>query len=67
MKTKPMKWQSLKTGNEFDYHDYNNHGAGGIKCSLIANEGTKCFNDLPKDEYPYAIIYEPETKALWQK
>ncbi len=45
----PDYWKSLKTGNEFDYYTYCNHGYGGIKKDKM---------DLPKDEYPYTIIYK---------
>lgn len=58
MKTKPLYWKSLTTGNEYDYYEYLNHGYGGIHNNR---------KDLPKDEYPYTIIYAPETKPLWQK
>lgn len=53
----PVKWKSLKTGNEFDYNDYINHGWGGIKNGKM---------DLPMDEYPYTIIYVEPDIPLWK-
>lgn len=47
-KTKPKCWKSLKTGKEYSYKDYCNHGKGGEY---------KGWLDLPKDEYPYTIIF----------
>lgn len=49
MKTKPDLWLSLKSGKTYDYYVYANHGHGGIHMGKL---------DLPKDEYPYTIIYE---------
>lgn len=51
MKDTPLYWKSLKTGNAFPYYEYSNHGYGGIK------DGRK---DLPKDEYPYTIVYNSD-------
>lgn len=56
MKQKPKYWKSLLTGNEFVYLDYANHGYGGIK---------EAKKDLPKDEYPYTIVYEEEKDFWW--
>ncbi len=45
---KPHHWKSLKTGNEYPYPEYINHGKGGTY---------KGFKDLPQDEYPYSLVY----------
>lgn len=48
MKGRPKYYMSTVTSNKYDYKDYINHGYGGIKHGYI---------DLPKDEYPYLLIY----------
>jgi hypothetical protein len=53
----PKYHKSLKTGNLFPHDEYSNHGCGGMKGK---------WKDLPKDEYPYTIIYE-EPKDFWWK
>lgn len=53
----PKLYKSLVTGNEYDYHTYTNHGHGGVY---------RGYNDLPKEEYPYTIIYEVN-KPTWMK
>lgn len=67
MKTKPKYWKSLITGNEFPYYEYNNHGYGGIYTTFIHGIGTVSYNDLPKDEYPYTIVYEDPVIPIWMK
>lgn len=49
MKERPKYWKSIKSGELFLYKDYCNHGCGGIKHGM---------KDLPKEGYPYTIIYE---------
>ncbi len=56
MKNKPIFWKSLKTGIEYSYEEYCNHGNGGIH---------KGYKDLPSNEYPYTIIFE-EIVPLWK-
>ncbi len=58
MKEKPKYWKSLKTGNLYDYEEYSNHGHGGWHSGFVPGEGMITKNDLPKDEYPYTIVYE---------
>lgn len=53
-KGRPEYFKSLVTGNTFLYEEYANHGYGGLK------HGRK---DLPKDEYPYTILYN-ENSAM---
>ena len=48
MKGKPKYHKSTVTGNMYDYMEYTNHGYGGVKHGYM---------DLPKDEYPYLLIY----------
>lgn len=43
----PKFFKSDVTGNLYDYERYRNHGHGAFQR----------FIDLPKDEYPYSIIY----------
>jgi hypothetical protein len=60
MRSKPSNWKSLKTGNEFPYDEYCNHGNGTIKSGFVDignGREWRSFKDLPKDEYPYTIIY----------
>lgn len=45
---KPAYYKSTITGKEYDYEIYCNHGHGGMY---------RGFMDLPKDEYPYDVIY----------
>ena len=47
-KPRPRSFKSMITGNEYDYNEYSNHGQGG---------NYKGYRDLPKDEYPYTVIY----------
>lgn len=54
-KTKPLNWKSEATNKEYDYHDFSNHGYGGI------HRGQK---DLP-NEYPYTLVYEDKHIPLW--
>lgn len=51
MKDKPTHWKSLKTENLYSYTEYINHGYGGEKMGYL---------DLPKEEYPYTLIYQSE-------
>lgn len=44
----PMFYKSEKTGKEYPYDEYSNHGQGGIY---------RGFLDLPIDEYPYLVIF----------
>ncbi len=66
-KTTPLSWKSLKTGNVFPFYDYSNHGKGGLHSGFIAGEGTITRMDLPKDEYPYTIIYSEPDKPAWMR
>jgi hypothetical protein len=52
-KGRPEYFKSLVTGNTFRCDEYINHGWGGYKRGL----------DLPKDEYPYTILYD-ENSAM---
>lgn len=54
-KGRPEYFKSLVTGNTFRYEDYANHGWGGIKRGRM---------DLPKDEYPYTILYNEKASTL---
>jgi len=48
MKGKPKHYESTVTGNIYDYTEYTNHGYDIVKHG---------YKDLPKDEYPYLLIY----------
>lgn len=67
MKPKPVMWKSLKNGNEYPYDEYANHGKGGVHCALVAGLGMVCRNDLPKDEYPFTIVFEEPKLPEWMK
>lgn len=54
--TEPKCWKSLVTGNEFDYETHAN---------IEEQRGIK--KPLPKDEYPYTIIYKEPEKPLWMQ
>ncbi len=60
MKNKPIFWKSLKTGMEYSYAEYCNHGR-----NEIITFDHKEYKDLPSDEYPYTIIFE-EIVPLWK-
>ena len=53
---KPVFWMSLKTGNTYEYEAFCNHGQGGIYRNKM---------DLPKEEYPFTIVYPPKEEILW--
>lgn len=53
----PIFFVSEKTGNEYDYNLYINHGKGGIYKGKL---------DLPLDEYPYYIKYNKELLYKWK-
>jgi hypothetical protein len=48
---KPKYWKSLKTDIEYQYSDYSN-----------IEEPKMGFLPLPKDGYPYTIIFEETNK-----
>lgn len=48
---KATHYKSLKTGNLYPKEDYANHGWG------VPKHG---FKDLPADEYPYTLVYQPK-------
>jgi hypothetical protein len=52
---KPLYFVSIKTGNKFDFYTYSNHGLGGVYRGKI---------DLPKNEYPYIVEYDENTKII---
>lgn len=54
-KGRPRFYKSLITGNTYDYEAYSNHGQGG---------NWRGYQDLPKDEYPYTIIYDEKGTSL---
>lgn len=45
----PKFYKSDLTGNLYDYEKYKNHGGG---------DNYNGYLDLPKNEYPYSIVYE---------
>ncbi len=55
--TKPKFWKSLLTKNLFPFYEYANHGKGRLYSG---------YKDLPKDGYPYTIIYEEPKIPLWK-
>lgn len=67
MDTKPISYKSLKTGNEYPYEEYSNHGKGGWHSAFVPNLGMVSKNDLPKDEYPYTLTYQPEEVKVYSK
>lgn len=52
---KSTHWKSLITGNTFCVKKYVNHGYGGL------HHG---FMDLPKEEYPYTLLFEKNTYPI---
>ena len=48
-KLKPKYYKSTITNLLYDYNKYSNHGYGGYKNDKL---------DLPKNEYPFLILYE---------
>ena len=53
--TKPIFHVSEITGKKYPYAEYTNHGYGGVKHG---------FKDLPHDEYPYLLEYEPINQSI---